>query len=417
MANLGRRVVVTGIGVLSCVGKDIDTFWDSVVNGKSGIDRITQFDTTDFTVKIAGEVKDFEPEIYGMNKKDVKRIDRYNQFAIAASQKAYEDSGLSVTDENAEKIGVCVSSGIGGMWTFENQHRVLIEQGPSRVSPFFIPMMIANMCAGHVSLRLGLKGPNFTVVTACATGNHSIGEAYHVIKRGDADVMFAGGTEAAVSPVSVSGFANMNATSDNNEDPQKASRPFEASRNGFVMAEGCGVLILEELEHAKARGAHIYAEIVGFGMTADSYHITNPSPGGEGAARAMKMALEKAELEPASIDYLNAHGTSTPSGDKGETDAIKSVFGDHAYKMAISSTKSVMGHALGAAGALESIVCILALRDNIVPPTINYDTPDPECDLNYTPNTAVKRELTYAMNNNFGFGGQNAVVIYRKFQG
>lgn len=416
MTNTNRRVVVTGIGVISCIGTNVDTFWNSVYEGRSGIDLISGFDTTDFSVKIAGEVKEFAPEQYDISKKEIKRLDRYNQFALAAAKEAFENSGLQLSDEDKEKTGVCVSSGIGGMWTFETQHKALLERGPSRVSPFFIPMMISNMSSGHVSLKYGLQGPNMTIVTACSTGNHSIGESYEIIKRGDADIMFAGGTEAAISPVAVAGFANMNATSKRNDEPKRASRPFDADRNGFVMAEGCGVVILEELEHAKARGAKIYAEIVGFGMSADAHHITNPCPNGEGAARAMTRALQNAGISPDSIDYLNAHGTSTPLGDKGETLAIKSVFGEKAKDLNISSTKSVMGHALGAAGALESIVCVKAIETGIVPPTINYETPDPECDLNYTPNVAVKKELKYVMNNNFGFGGQNSVTIYKKYE-
>lgn len=411
-----RRVVVTGIGTLSCVGKDKDTFWDSMVNGKSGIDLVTAFDTEKFTVKIGGEVKNFNPEEYDISKKDVRRLDRYLQFAIAGAKMAHDDAGLELSPEMQLRTGVCVGSGIGGMWTLENQHTVLLEQGPSRVSPFFIPMMIANMAAGHVSLRYGLKGPNFGIISACATGNHCIGEAFHIIKRGDADMMFAGGTESAISPIAFAGFANMHATSPRNDEPQKACRPFDAQRNGFVMAEGCGIFIMEELEQAKARGARIYAEVVGYGLSADAHHITNPEPGGQGAARAMKMALSHAGISPDAIDYINAHGTSTPAGDIGETLAIKSVFGERAYDIPISSSKSIMGHALGAAGALEAAATVMALQTGIIPPTINYEYPDPECDLNYVPNVAIEKDIKYAMSDSFGFGGQNAVTIFKKYE-
>ncbi len=416
MESNNRRVVITGMGVISCVGKTVDTFWDSISGGKSGIGILECFDSTDFDVKIAGEIKDFNAEDYGISKKEVRRLDRYLQFALAASELATQDSKLQVTDENCERFGACVSSGIGGMSTFEAQHDILMHQGPSRVSPFFIPMMIANMSSGHVSLRHNLKGPNFCIITACATGCHSIGESFHIIKRGDADVMYAGGTEASITKSAYSGFANMHAISKAQGDPKTVSRPFDLNRNGFVMSEGCGVLILEELEHALARGAKIHAEIVGFGMTADANHITNPCPDGNGAARAMKMALRCSGLQPDDIGYLNAHGTSTPLGDLAETLAIKSIFADKVNDLHISSTKSIMGHALGAAGAIESVACIMAMKTGIIPPTINYETPDPECDLNYTPNIAVKKEIKYAMNNSFGFGGQNAVLIYKKYE-
>ncbi len=410
-----RRVVITGIGIISCVGNDKESFWDSLVNGKSGIELVTQFDTKDHSVKIGGEVKNFNPEEF-IHKKEVRRMDRFLHFAVAAAKYAIEDSAIVINEKNAEQVGVAIGSGIGGMKTLEEQHIVLLERGPGKVTPFFIPMMIGNMASGHVAIKHGIKGPNFTMVTACATGAHCIGEACHVITRGDANVMIAGGTESTITPLAFSGFANMKATSDRNDEPHRASRPFDLKRDGFVMAEGSGVLVLEEYEHAKARGARIYAEVVGFGMTADAHHITNPEPEGNGASRAIKMALRKAGIVPDVIDYINAHGTSTPTGDRGETFAIKNVFGERASELLISSSKSVMGHALGAAGALESIVCVMAIDRGIVPPTINYEHPAPDCDLNYVPNIAIKRDIKYAINNSFGFGGQNAVLIYKKFE-
>jgi 3-oxoacyl-[acyl-carrier-protein] synthase II len=410
-----KRVVITGIGVLSCLGNDRETFWEALLSGKSGIDLVTTFDTTNFDVRIGGEVKNFNPEEF-MHKKDVRKMDRFLHFAVAAAKLALEDSKLEVTPENAEQIGVNIGSGIGGMMTLEEQHKVLIERGPGKVSPFFIPMLISNMASGNVSIRFGLKGPNFCMVTACATGGHCIGEAGHVIARGEAKVMLAGGTEAAMTPLSFAGFGNMKATSTRNDEPQKASRPFDAKRNGFVMSEGAGVLVLEEYEYAKARGAHIYAELCGLGMTADAFHITNPEPEGNGATRAMRLAIKNSGITIDEIDYINAHGTSTPAGDRGETIAIKNVFGERAYQILVSSSKSMMGHALGAAGALESIVCIYALERGIVPPTINYEFPEPECDLNYVPNIAVKKDIRYAINNSFGFGGVNAVLVFKKYE-
>lgn len=412
-----RRVVVTGIGVLSCVGNDKETFWNAIRQGKSGISRIEGFNTEQFSVKIAGEIKTFDPEKYGVSKKDARRMDRYLQFALAASSMAIQDSALDIGAEDLDKIGTIVGSGIGGMWTFEQQHSILIEQGPARISPFFIPMMISNMASGHIAIKYGFKGPNYSVISACATGCHSIADSYHIIKRGDADVMATGGAEAAISPAACAGFANMKATTSSfNDAPEQASRPFDAKRSGFVMSEGCGILILEEMERAKARGAHIYGEIVGCGMTADANHITNPSPGGEGGAAAMKMAIKNAGIVPEDIDYINAHGTSTPAGDKAEILGIKSVFGKYAYEIPVSSSKSIFGHNLGAAGALESAVCLLALEKGIVPPTINYEYPDPECDLNFVPNVAIKKDIKYAANNSFGFGGQNAVIIFKKYE-
>jgi len=410
-----KRVVITGIGVISCIGNDKETFWDALVNGKSGIDLVTQFDAKDHTVKIGGEVKNFNPEEY-IHKKEVRKMDRFLHFAVAAAKHAVDDSALIINEENAEQIGIAIGSGIGGMKTLEEQHIVLLERGADKVSPFFIPMMIGNMASGHVAIKHGIKGPNFSMVTACATGAHCIGEACHIITRGDARVMIAGGTESTITPLAFAGFANMKATSARNDEPQKACRPFDLKRDGFVMAEGAGVFVLEDYDHAVARGARIYADVVGFGMTADAHHITYPEPEGNGAARAMKMALRKACISPDVIEYINAHGTSTPAGDRGETMAIKNVFGDRAPELLISSSKSVMGHALGAAGALESIVCVMALDRGIIPPTINYENPDPDCDLNYVPNIAVKRDIQFAINNSFGFGGQNAVLIYKKFE-
>lgn len=410
-----KRVVITGMGMLSCVGNDITTFWDNITQGHSGIDLVTCFDTSKLDAKIGGEVKGFNPEEF-ITKKDARKMDRFLQFAVAVSKMAIDNAKLEITPENAEHIGVAIGSGIGGMMTLEEQHRVLMERGADKVSPFFIPMMISNMASGHVGIKFGLKGPNLSVVTACATAGHCIGEAGHIIARGDADIMLVGGTEAALTPLSFAGFGNMKATSTRNDEPQKASRPFDAKRNGFVMSEGAAVLVLEDYEHAIARGAHIYAELAGFGLTADAFHMTNPEPEGNGATRAMKMALKKAGIKPEDIGYINAHGTSTPAGDKGETIAIKNVFGEYAAKIPISSTKSIFGHALGAAGALESIVCILALESGIIPPTINYEFPDPDCDLDYVPNIARKVNIRYAINNSFGFGGQNAVLIFKKYE-
>lgn len=409
-----KRVVITGIGIISSLGSNIDTFWKNLLDGNSGIDNITYFDTTAFPTKFAGQVKDFNASEF-IEPKEMRRMDKFMHYAIGASKMAINDAKLVINENNAERIGAVIGSGIGGMETLENQFRILFEKGPGRISPFFIPMMISNMASGQIGIFYGIKGPNMTIVTACATAAHSIGEAYNIIRRGDADVMLAGGTEAAITPMSVAGFCSMRALSTRNDNPKSASRPFDKDRDGFVMAEGAGVLILEELEHAKARGAKIYAEFAGFGASGDAYHITMPEPEGKGAALAMNMAIKHAGVTPDKIDYINAHGTSTPVGDTAETNAIKNVFGEHAKNIAISSTKSVHGHALGAAGAIESVVCILAINNNIVPPTINLKNQDPECDLNYTPNKAVKREINYAMNNSFGFGGQNAVLIFKKY--
>lgn len=410
-----KRVVVTGIGALTPLGIGWQSFWEGCKAGRSGIGPITHFDTTAFACKIAGEVKDFAPENY-IPKKETRKMDRCLHFAAAASRLALEDSGLEITPENAADIGVIIGSGIGGMGTLENQHRVLMERGPDKVSPFFIPMMIANMASCVVSILHGLRGPNITIVTACATGAHCIGEATQMIRDGKAKMMLAGGTEAVVTPISVAGFASMHALSTRNNEPTKASRPFDRDRDGFVMGEGAAVLLLEDLESAKARGARIYGEIAGFGMSADAYHITNPQPEGVGVGKAMRAALDDAGLLPTDVNYLNAHATSTPLGDRTETLAIRNALGDHADKIAVSSTKSMIGHMLGAAGAIETVVCLLACRDNVLPPTINYENPDPACDLDYVPNVAREGHVDVALNNSYGFGGQNAVLAVRKYR-
>lgn len=412
---MDKRVVVTGVGVISPVGNTIDTFWDSLINGVSGVDYITQFDTSEFPVKIAAEVKNFDPEQY-IDKKEARRLDRFTQFAIAATKNAIEDSELIIDDTNAERVGVYVGSGIGGLKTIEEQHSVLLEKGPKRVSPFFIPMLISNMASGQISILTGAKGPNSAPVSACATGTHAIGDAFLMIQRGDADVMITGGAEATITELAVAGFASMKALSTRNDDPKKASRPFEMNRDGFVMGEGAGILILESLDHALARGAKIYAEVIGYGATGDAYHFTAPAPGGEGAARAMKIALKRANIKPEEVDYINAHGTSTDLNDKFETMAIKNAFGEHAYQLSISSTKSVTGHLLGAAGAVEGIALALALKNDIIPPTINYDEMDPDCDLDYVPNTARKKNISIGVSNSLGFGGHNATIVMKKYQ-
>ncbi|OEG00360.1 beta-ketoacyl-[acyl-carrier-protein] synthase II [Vulcanibacillus modesticaldus] len=410
-----RRVVVTGMGVISPVGNDLDSFWNSLVNGISGIDYITQFDTTNYSVKIAAEVKDFKPEDF-IEKKEVRRLDRFTQFAIAASKMAIKDADLTINEANAERVGVYIGSGIGGLKTIEEQHTVLLNKGPKRISPFFIPMLISNMASGQVSIIAGAKGPNYAPISACATGTHAIGDAFLMIERGDADVMIAGGAEATIAPLAVAGFSSMKALSTRNDEPKKASRPFDKDRNGFVMGEGAGVLILESLDHALNRGAKIYAEVIGYGATGDAYHFTAPAPEGQGAARAMKLALKRANIKPEEVDYINAHGTSTELNDKYETMAIKSVFTDHAYKLAVSSTKSVTGHLLGAAGAIEGIAIAMAITHGIIPPTINYENPDPECDLDYVPNESRKQEIKVALSNSLGFGGHNATIVMKKYE-
>ncbi|MCX5774569.1 MAG: beta-ketoacyl-ACP synthase II [Fusobacteria bacterium] len=413
-----KRVVVTGIGLLTSLGEDKDTTWKAIIEGKTGVGYIENFDASGFGVKIGAQVKGFKPEDY-IEKKEMKKLGRFSQYAIAASKMALADANFEITEKNECDVGVMVSSGIGGLEVFEQQYDILLAKGPKRVSPFTVPAMIANMSSGNVGIYTGAKGPNKTIVTACACGTHSIGDSFEMIKSGKITMMIAGGSEAAITRLGLAGFAALKAlTFSFNDNPEKSSRPFTANRDGFVMGEGAGVLILEELEHAKARGVKIYAEIIGYGETGDAYHLTAPATGDKGgAARAMKMALDQANLEPSKIDYINAHGTSTPLNDVIETQAIKYVFGDHAYKVAVSSTKGATGHCLGAAGGIEGALLALSLDEGILPPTINYDTPDPECDLDYVPNVARKQEIEYAMSNSFGFGGQNAVIIMKKYRG
>lgn len=415
MERLTHRVVITGTGVISPIGNEVSSFWENLLAGQSGIDYVTQFDPSDYAVKIAGEVKDFDPSKY-FPRKDVRRLDRFVQFAIAASLEAVENAQLDMEQVDVHRVGVYIGSGIGGLSTLEQQHKILLEKGPRRVSPFFIPMMIANMASGQVSIRLGAKGPNSAAVSACATGTHSIGDAFKILARGDADVMIAGGAEATILPMAFAGFAAARALSKRNDEPQKASRPFDRDRNGFVMGEGAGIMVLETLEHAQKRGAPIIAEIVGYGMTGDAYHLTHPAPEGEGAQRSMIAAVKDANLEPTDIDYINAHGTSTELNDKYETIAIKQAFGDHAYKLAVSSTKSMTGHLLGAAGGVEAIATALALKHQVIPPTINYEHPDPDCDLDYVPNEARPAELCFALSNSLGFGGHNATIALKRYQ-
>lgn len=410
-----NRVVITGLGVISPLGNDIDTFWNHLIQGKSGVSTITRFDTSDFAVKIAAEVKDFNPLDF-MNKKDAKRMDRFVQFAVAASKMALEHAGLDMDKVEKERVGTYIGSGIGGLETLEEQHKVMMKRGPRRVSPFFVPMMIANMASGIVSIQIGAKGPNSAAISACATGTHCVGDAFKILQRGDADVMIAGGTEATILPMAVAGFSAMGALSTNNEAPEKASRPFDRDRDGFVMGEGAGVLVLETLEHAQKRGANIIAEVVGYGMTADAYHLTSPDPEGDGAKRSMLMAVKDAGLEPEDVDYINAHGTSTDYNDKFETIAIKGAFGEHAKRLAISSTKSMTGHLLGAAGGIETIATALAIKEGIVPPTINLENPDPDCDLDYVPNEARKMRVRVALSNSLGFGGHNATIALKEYQ-
>ena len=409
-----RRIVVTGLGTLAPNGSTTADYWNALINGRTGIGPIERFDTSDFRVQIGGEVKDFDPELYGMDRKFVRRADLYTQYTVASAYMAIEDAKLDMSAEDPERVGVVYGSGIGGIETFEKQHTALMNGGPKRISPFFIPMMIADIGTGQASIMFGAKGPNYATVTACASATHAIGNACREIWDDEADVMITGGAEAAITPMSLGGFASLHALSTRNDEPERASRPFDADRDGFVLGEGAGGLIIEDLDHAKARGAKIYAEIAGAGYTGDAYHITDMAPGGEGGARAVKRALKQADLDPTDVDYINAHGTSTPVGDKNESAAIWSVFGDHARKLAVSSTKSMTGHLLGASGAIESIASILALYHGILPPTINQENPDPECDLDYVPNKARKADITVAVNNSFGFGGHNAVLILKK---
>ncbi|MBN2109394.1 MAG: beta-ketoacyl-ACP synthase II [Deltaproteobacteria bacterium] len=412
-----RRVVVTGLGMLSPLGIGVEENWEAAINGRSGIGPITRFDAADFPVKIAGEVKNFNPDDYIEDKKEIKKMDIFLHYTLAAGKMAVKSSGLEITEQNAERVGVLVGAAIGGLSTIEKYHETYLKNGSKKISPFFIPMLIINLAPGHISMYFGCKGPNSSAVTACATSNHSIGTAFRIIQRGDADAMITGGAESTISPLGIGGFSAMKALSaTHNHEPARASRPFERDRDGFVVAEGAGILVLEELVHAKKRGAQIYAEMVGFGCNGDAYHITSPSPNGEGAARCMNLALQDAGLAYDRIDYINAHGTSTPANDLAETQAMQTVLKDCARKVAVSSTKSMTGHMLGAAGGVEAIFSALALKHGILPPTINYDNPDPACDLDYVPNVAREKAVKVAMSNSFGFGGTNATLLFRKFE-
>jgi 3-oxoacyl-[acyl-carrier-protein] synthase II len=411
-----RRIVVTGMGAITPLGNDVASFWDGLIHGRSGAAPITRFDASDYDTKFACEVKNFNPHDF-IDKKLTNRMDLFTQFGVVATDMAIKDSGLDLENEDRNRIGVIYGSGIGGMWTYLKQQETLYEtKGPHRISPFFVPMLISDICAGYISMRHGLKGPNYATTSACATGNNAIIDAVMLIERGTSEIMVAGGSEAVISPMGVGGFNAMKALSTRNDAPEKASRPFDKERDGFVIGEGAATIILEELEHAKRRGARIYSEFAGFGLSADAYHITQPAPGGEGAVRSMKMAIESANLAPEDIGYVNVHGTSTPIGDIAESDAIKSAFGDHARKVAISSTKSMTGHLLGAAGAVEAIATVMAIYDQIAPPTINYEVPDPACDLDYVPNVARPMNIDAAMSNGFGFGGHNATLIFQRFE-
>jgi 3-oxoacyl-[acyl-carrier-protein] synthase II len=414
MEGVKRRVVVTGLGLITPLGTGMHKTWEGICKGTSGIDWISSFDSSEYPVQIAGEVKDFNPEDF-IERKEIKKMDVFIQYALGAGTMAVEHAGLKVSEDNADRVGVIVGAGIGGINTMERYHSILLESGQRRISPFFIPMLIANLAAGHISMRFGARGPNSCVTTACAAGTHAIGDSFKIIQRGDADAMIAGGSESAITPLTIAGFANMKALSTRNEAPQRASRPFDAERDGFVIAEGAGIVVLEELESALKRGAKIYAEIVGYGLTADAYHMTAPDPEGRGVVNCMRMALRDAGLGLEAVDYINAHGTSTPFNDKHETEAIKRVFGEHAYKLAVSSTKSMTGHLLGAGGGVEAAICALALTEGVIPPTTNYESPDPECDLDYVPNHARHVELTTVLSNSFGFGGTNACIVLKKY--
>ncbi len=410
-----KRVVVTGLGIVSSLGNNIESFWNNIVNGKSGIGHITRFDTSEFPVKIAAEIKDFNVEEY-IDKKEARRMDKNTQYAVAAANMAAKDAGLDLEKIDKPRFGVILGCGVGGIETFEDQYKTYAEKGSKRISPFFVPMMIANMASGQVAMSLGAKGINETVVTACASGTNAIGDAFKAIQRGDADIMVTGGTEAAITPMALGGFSSMKALSTNNDNPETASRPFDKTRDGFVMGEGSGIIVIEELEHAINRGAKIYAEVVGYGASCDAYHMTAPDPEGTGAAKAMELAVKDAGTDVCDIDYINAHGTSTGLNDKFETTAIKKVFKDKAYDLLISSTKSMTGHLLGAAGGVEGVILSLALKEGIVPPTMNYTEKDEECDLNYVPNKAIEKDIKYGMSNSFGFGGHNAVIVMKKYE-
>jgi len=411
-----RRVVITGLGIVSPLGTGVKKAWNGAISSASGIREITRFDAKNFPVRIAGEVPDFDP-LGVIEKKELKKMDFFIQYALYAAVKAFEDSGLEIEENNAERVGVYIGAGIGGLPAIEHWHDVLREKGPDRITPFFIPMVIINLASGQVSIRLGAKGPNSCAVTACATGTHSIGDAFRIIKRGEADCMIAGGAESTITPLCIAGFNAMKALSTRNDEPARASRPFDKERDGFVVGEGAGVLVLEELEGARKRGAKIYAEIAGYGANSDAYHITMPAPDGTGAARCMELAIEDAKIPPGGVDYINAHGTSTYYNDLYETKAIKKVFGEHAKKLAVSSTKSMTGHLLGAAGGVEAVFTALAIKTGIIPPTVNYENPDPECDLDYVPNTARDAGIRAALSNSFGFGGTNAVLAFKRFEG
>jgi 3-oxoacyl-[acyl-carrier-protein] synthase II len=411
-----RRVVITGLGAVTPLGNDVETFWSNLKNGVSGIRRVAAFNTSEHDCKIGGEVRGFEPKRYFKNAKDVRRTDRFAQLALAAAKMALGDAGIDLDKTNRERFGVIVSSGIGGLKTLEDQYRILLTKGPSRTSPFTIPMLISNMASGLISMEYALQGPNLCIVTACATSNNAIGESWRTIKFGDADIFLAGGSEASIVPIGLAGFSAMKALSLRNDEPERASRPFDRDRDGFVMSEGAGVVVVEELEHAQRRGAKIYCELSGYGVSADAFHMTAPPPEGEGAARAMRLALEHAGLSPDQVDYINAHATSTGLGDISETQAIKKVFGKNAYDVAISATKSMTGHLLGGAGAVETAVCALSIRDSVIPPTINLENPDEQCDLNYTANVAQERTVRVALNNSFGFGGHNATLVTTAFK-
>jgi 3-oxoacyl-[acyl-carrier-protein] synthase II len=408
-----KRVVVTGMGVVASLGHNVNDFWTAILAGKCGIDRVTLFDAKDYSCQIGAEVRGWDPTTL-MDAKEVRRNDRYTHYGFCASRQAVMDAKLDMTKEDPDRVGVIIGSGIGGMWTIETQHKVLMERGPRKVSPFMIPALISNMCSGLVAIELGARGPNFSVVSACATATHAIGESLRMIRGGEADVMVCGGSEAAITPLAYAGFCSMKAMSTNNECPQKASRPFDLNRDGFIMGEGAGILVIESLEHALARGAHIYCEIAGYAATCDAYHITSPDPEGKGLSLAMTRALSDARVSPSDIDYINAHGTSTPYNDKFETLAIKKVFGDHARRVMISSTKSMTGHLLGAAGGIEAIISVKTIQTGEVPPTINLETPDPDCDLDYVPNVKRSARVNTVMSDNLGFGGQNAALIFRR---
>lgn len=410
-----NRVVITGMGVITPLGLSINSFWQSLVQGQSGIDRISRFDVSGFSTQVAAEVRDFDPQEY-MERKEAKRMDRFAQFAMASTQLAIKDSGIEAQDLASTRTGVLVGTGIGGIETLTDQFQTMFDKGPGRVSPFFIPMMIANMACGQIAIALGARGPSSTVVTACAAASNAIGDAFRLLQWGKADVMVCGGAEAPIVPLAVAGFCSMKAMSTRNDDPRAACRPFDAERDGFVMGEGAGMFVLETLEHAQKRGAKIMAEIMGYGVTQDAYHITAPAPGGDGGARCMALAIEEAGLSPGDIDYINAHGTSTPANDKNETEAIKTVFGEYAHRVPVSSTKSMTGHLLGAAGAVELVACVKAIETGIIPPTINYVHKDPECDLDYVPNQARKAQVKNVLSNSFGFGGQNACLVVSKVE-